>query len=282
MRIQIQILIFIEILLSVHSQIDLVPVEYALPLPFQFEFGKSEQWTVFEMCENPPYQNCWVRTRVNIPGKKWDLNSGDYVNVTIYSSDGGQCTPIINNDIHSPYPQIADFLYTKANGYAFYVHLENNLATSLAGTFDVRIDCDGFNQKQVKTMVKEPKKINTIPCGQSPTIMKMVYRPQKPLYFKTAVSFADWIQLTIPVCMSDRYHGLRYTAQASDTQSALSSRACSYQPCNANADIAVDRCGCALNTFEIPNFNNKTLFLALEGWGNYNEYNNVVIAFEAI
>jgi len=258
---------------------DLIPVEYALPEPWQFEIGKDEYWTVFSMCSNPPYQNCWIRTRVNMPHLAWDVPSGAYVNLEVFSYSGGQCTLVVQNDIHSTSPQIADFLYRTGGGSEFYVRLSNNVATGLQGTLDVRIDCDGA------TSISYTKKIVNdlvIPCGQAATMMSMAYRPTKPINFITAQSFADWLQLKIPVCLGGPFHGLRYRAQATDTQSAASSRACTNSPCDAAANVAVDRSGSALNQFDIPNFNNRTLYLALEGWGNFKEQNSFLISLSAM
>jgi len=257
-----------------------IPVEYALPAPWQFEIGKNDYWAIFDMCHVPPYQNCWIRTRVNMPHLKWNVPSGAYVHLNVFSANGDQCTLVVSNDINSESPQIADFLYRAGSGNKFYVQLSNNVATGLQGTLDVRIDCDGGATQKISKRKIEKDLI--VPCSQDTTLMSMSYRPVQPLNVITAQGFSDWLQLKIPICMGNRYNSLRYKAQATDTQSAMSSRACTYYPCDAAADIAVDRSGSALNSFMILNFNNRTLNLAIEGWGNFAEQNSFIISLEAM
>jgi len=266
-------------MVTVMSQIDLIPVEYGLPFPFNFEENKNEIWSQFDMCQNPPYQNCYVTTRVNLPQKKWDVNAGYYVNLQVFSGMNGQCTLVAQNNINSASPNIADFMYVVGVGNRFYVRMSNSVGTGFVGTLDVRITCDA-SQKVLHGM--EIKKQLVIPCGQSPTMMSMSYRPIKPLVFPTSVGFEDWLQMKIPVCLGDQFNGLRYKGLATDTYSAASTRACSFSPCTAAADAGVDRSGSAINSFDIPNFTNRTLFLAFEGWGTFGESNNFSITLEAI
>jgi len=173
-------------------------------------------------------------------------------------------------------PKLQIFFYS--NGNKFYIQLTNSVVTGLIGTLDVRINCDGVTQQLSKKIETE----QIVPCGQGATLMNMSYRALKPLNVITSQTFTDWLQLSIPICMGNHYTGLRYKAQAADTESAMSSRACSYSPCDAFADLAVDRSGSALNSFSIANFNNRTLSLAIEGWGNYKLQNFFFISLEAM
>jgi len=235
------------------------------------------------MCHSPPYQNCYIRTRVNLPGYQWDVNAGYYISLNVFSAsaNGAQCTLVASNNINAAVPGIADFLYVAGGGNKFYIQLANSVATGLQGTLDVRVDCDGAEERSLRrekpTMIQEL----VVPCSAATTMMDMSFRPVKSLNVITSQKFADWLQLKIPICMGSRYTGLHYKAQATDTQSALSTRACSYSPCNAAADLAVDRSGSALNTFNIMDFNNKTLYLAMEGWGNFQQQNNFIFSLQA-
>jgi hypothetical protein len=283
------IIVSFLLVLHVQAQGDTIPVEYGLPAPWQFETGHNDYWAIFDMCHIPPYQNCYIRTRVNLPDLPWDVNAGQYINLNVFSAtaspDGDQCTFIVANDINAAVPGIADFLYKTGGGNKFYIQLANSVATGLQGTLDVHVDCDGASQRSLDWKREIPSKIEKeliVPCGARATLMGMSYRPVKPLNVITSQKFSDWLQLKIPICMGSRYTGLYYKAQATDTQSAMSSRACTTGPCTAAADVAVDRSGSALNSFTINNFNNRTLYLAIEGWGNYQKQNNFIISLEAM
>jgi len=259
---------------------DLIPVEYGLPLPFVFEDGSNEYWTTFNMCRNPPYQNCYVRTRVNLPQKKWDVNAGYFANLQVYTSNAGQCTLVAQNNINDPTsPGLADFLYVIGSGNVFYIRLTNSVTTGFVGTLDVHIVCDASQKSEFHGKKIEKKEV--IPCGNSQSLMSMTYRSVDPINFPTSVGFSDWLQMKIPVCMGEQYSGLRYKGIATDTYSAASTRACSFSPCNVNADIAVDRSGSAINSFDLFNINNRTIYVAFEGFGTFGGNNNFQISFEA-
>jgi hypothetical protein len=259
-------------------------VEYALPEPWYFQQGSTVYWTTFEMCDDPPYDNCWIRTRVNIPDRAWDARSGQVVWVEVYGFSNNDCIFIARNNVTGNFPQIVDFLFKKGMPTLFYVKLYNERVTGLHGTFSVRIDCDSFSKVQRKPNLKsnllDDKISSVIPCGTPNSMMNITYRPSNPYSVKTAKNFDDWYQIKLFICLPKRYKNLHYRAQAVDTKSAVSSRACTYFPCDINYDVAADRSGSAINEFDVYNYGNKPLYVSLEGWGEYEGMNQILTTIE--
>jgi len=250
-------------------------VEYNLPSPWSFTAAQPEAWLRFDMCQNPPYDNCYVQTRVNIPDRPWNPIGGNSVNFTIFSSIDNCGSVLAANNPYSNSPTLADFLYTPPLGNAFYVHLVSGGSTELQGTFVVRITCDAI----YKPVLNAHKEKAPAICPSNPIEMGLSYALGEIRTVPTSSDPSYWLQFKILNCLPPTHTTLVYTAQAQNTRSAISTLICKNGPCYEPNQFLHDKSGSSLNTISVPNYPNVPLYFSVSGWGAYNDVNTFTVAF---
>jgi len=249
-----------------------------MPTPWSFTDSQPETWLKFDMCPNPPYDNCYIQTRVNIPDRPWNPKGGNSVNVTIFSMVDNCNKVIAGNNPDSPTsPSIADFLYTPPLGNTFYVHLVSGGSSEMQGTYDIKIMCDAaYKPVNAHTEIT----VNAV-CPSNPIDMVMSYRLSDPLMVKTSSDPSNWLQFELLNCLPPSYTTLIYSAQATTTGSAFSTRICKTSPCYEPNQFLHDKSGSSFNSIRVENYPNSPLYFSVAGWGAYNSNNYFTVAFAA-
>jgi len=259
-----------------------VPTVYNLPSPWFFvpRAGLDVYTANFEMCDNPPYANCYVQTRVNIADRKWDYNGGNYVSSSIYSAYDGCTTPIVSNNPSGASPQIADFLYKPTLGSKFFVVMKSGGTAEMTGTLDVKITCDTEVPIE-KNFV--PRKENLVSCPIPNATMGLSYKLDTPMAVKTNIAEGSdaWLQFKFGLCVPHYYTSMDYFAECTDTNSAIASRICLTGPnCYEQNTFKSDKSASSLNKIHIsPLTPNAPLYFSVAGWGAYNTDNKFSVAF---
>jgi len=225
------------------------------------------------LCSSEVYRGCDFEASVNLPFTRWSLNSGLYINYTIYGNQ--DCSvALCSNDPTAEDPTSCKFKLPKVNSQELILVSKSGFTASLTVTFNMRIHC-----KHTDRVVPPPNNHGLTACPNSLRGSKRIVRIDFPDWTLTSPYNEDSRKYTLIVCPdTSTFTEVTYTAQVTDNFSSLATYFCDTPDCTVNNSPNGwrDDSGTAINNIQISNLKTQQLWFNVLGWGKY-QHNNTYL-----
>jgi len=246
----------------------LVPVEYTTARPLNFS-PLDLRWFLFTTCHGTVFEPLHVTAQVVFPNSVWSVAAGSVVNFGVYSEEDGCVTPLCQNDLSSSDPSVCAFTHTSKQTNLF-VKIEAPVKSIPGQLLTLNI--------RSTPAVSEPSPVIKQGANFCPTdyeSLRVALRTESYAIVTNDPShWLNWGQFELPVC-NQFVNGFTYTAQATNTKSAMASYLCTMAsgapPCNAEKSFDRDTSGSSLNRVVVNSSVTSPTFLSVAGWGKYND-----------
>jgi len=244
----------------------LVPVEYASVRPHNFQPG-DESWWHFVTCHGSAFLPLHFSVRAVFPNSIWDPKAGSLVNFAVYSAEDGCLTPLCSNDLSATDPGICGFTHTsKQTDFYMRVQAPNY---ALAGQL---VSITILSEPATDSPEPIPKPVNDMCPPQFEDLSVSLRSAGVETIDNAPFNWTRWAQYELPICGTFS-KGVTFTAQAADTDSAMSSYLCNgtagAPPCRADISFAFTSVGSAQNRIVVNTPITDPTYLAIAGWGSY-------------